>query len=180
MPTVAERQALVFLTAVALLGGGVRVWHNRQFEQRLALVENDSAAASHDAKAQLAAVDSVRSTKKGKRSRERPAVPAIIDVDIASSEQLETLPRIGPALAQRIVANRDSLGGFGSLEELGRVRGIGKAMLTTLEPLITFSASPSRARQSSSSATSPRDVSGNSGKIRRPKRRASGKGVPNS
>lgn len=63
----------------------------------------------------------------------------MIDVDIATAEELEQLPRVGPALAERIVADRDSLGQFGSLEELGRVRGIGPAMLKLLAPVTTFS-----------------------------------------
>jgi DNA uptake protein ComE-like DNA-binding protein len=65
------------------------------------------------------------------------AVP--VDLDLAGRAELEALPRIGPALAARIVASRDSLGPFGSLEGLGRVRGIGPAMLRQLRPLVTFS-----------------------------------------
>jgi DNA uptake protein ComE-like DNA-binding protein len=63
----------------------------------------------------------------------------LMDVDVASAAQLEALPRVGPALAARIVAARDSGGPFGSLEALGRVRGIGPAMLRQLGPLVTFS-----------------------------------------
>jgi competence protein ComEA len=49
------------------------------------------------------------------------------------------LPRIGPSLAKRIVANRDSLGAFGSLDGLTRVKGIGVATRKLLQPLVTFS-----------------------------------------
>jgi DNA uptake protein and related DNA-binding proteins len=66
-----------------------------------------------------------------------PANP--IDVDVATAAEIERLPRIGPALAARIVASRDSLGPFKSLEGLGRVRGVGPAMLRQLGPLVTFS-----------------------------------------
>jgi competence protein ComEA len=62
-----------------------------------------------------------------------------LDLDVASAAEIEALPRIGPALAGRIVASRDSAGPFGSLEGLGRVRGIGPAMLRQLGPLVTFS-----------------------------------------
>ena len=62
-----------------------------------------------------------------------------LDVDVASAAEIEALPRIGPALATRIVASRDSLCPFGSLEGLGRVRGIGPAMLKLLAPRVTFS-----------------------------------------
>lgn len=63
-----------------------------------------------------------------------------IDVDRATTSELETLPRIGPALAARIVAERDKHGPFGSLAALdARVKGIGPAMTKALEPLVTFS-----------------------------------------
>jgi len=62
-----------------------------------------------------------------------------VDLDGASAQEIETLPRIGPALARRIVANRDSLGAFGSLAGLRRVKGMGPASLDRLAPLVTFS-----------------------------------------
>jgi competence protein ComEA len=61
-----------------------------------------------------------------------------IDLDLATAQEIELLPRIGPALAQRIVANRDSLGPFGSLAALRRVKGMGPASLERLAPLVTF------------------------------------------
>jgi hypothetical protein len=64
-----------------------------------------------------------------------------LDVDRASAAQLESLPGIGPALARRIVATRDSSGTFGSLAALqSRVRGIGPALAKRLAPDVTFSA----------------------------------------
>ena len=72
------------------------------------------------------------------RSRKQmPAAP--VDMDIASAQEIEALPRIGPALARRIVANRDSFGAFGSLDKLRRVKGMGPASLDRLAPLLTFS-----------------------------------------
>ena len=64
-----------------------------------------------------------------------------IDLDRATVREVEALPRIGPALAHRIVANRDSLGAFGNLAGLGRVKGIGPALLERLGPLVTFGGS---------------------------------------
>lgn len=62
-----------------------------------------------------------------------------IDLDAASAEEIERLPRVGPALARRIVASRDSLGPFGSLSGLRRVKGMGPATIERLAPLVTFS-----------------------------------------
>lgn len=64
---------------------------------------------------------------------------ARIDADVATAAELEGLPRVGPALAARIIANRDSFGAFGSLEGLRRVRGFGPATLRLIAPAVTFS-----------------------------------------
>ncbi|MEJ7813022.1 MAG: helix-hairpin-helix domain-containing protein, partial [Gemmatimonadaceae bacterium] len=49
---------------------------------------------------------------------------------------------VGPVLAARIVADRDSLGPFGSLEGLERVRGVGPSLARKLAPHVTFSLTP--------------------------------------
>lgn len=63
-------------------------------------------------------------------------------MDTASAELIESLNGIGPALAKRIVAHRDTFGAFGSIEGLGRVRGIGPALSAKLAPQVTFSRLP--------------------------------------
>lgn len=78
-----------------------------------------------------------RARKSGKGAGPPGGVP--VDLDTASAELIETLPRVGPALARRIVANRDSLGPFRSMEGLRRVKGIGPATVALLAPLVTFS-----------------------------------------
>ena len=72
--------------------------------------------------------------------------PGRIDVDLADAGALEGLPRIGPVMAARIVANRDSLGPFGSLEGLQRVKGVGPALTKVLSPYVTFSLRPRPSR----------------------------------
>jgi competence protein ComEA len=69
-----------------------------------------------------------------------PAVP--VDVDRASASELEALPRIGPALAKRIIEDRESRGPFGSLAGFQRVRGVGPAMAAALSASVTFSGTP--------------------------------------
>lgn len=67
---------------------------------------------------------------------------AAIDIEHATADEIEKLPRIGPAMARRIVANRDSFGAFKSPSGLRRVKGVGPATLERLTPLIRFGASP--------------------------------------
>lgn len=78
----------------------------------------------------------------GARARGRGGEPLRVDLDVASAAELERLPRIGPVLARRIVADRDSLGPFGSLEEFRRVKGVGRALVRVVSPYVTFSLQP--------------------------------------
>ncbi|MEV4775033.1 ComEA family DNA-binding protein [Microbacterium sp. LWH12-1.2] len=61
-----------------------------------------------------------------------PPGDARIDLNAADQAALETLPRIGPALAQRIIAWRDENGRFQSVDDLLAVPGIGEKMLAGL------------------------------------------------
>ena len=61
----------------------------------------------------------------------------LVDLNTADRAALETLPRIGPALADRIVAWREENGSFTTVDDLLAVSGIGDKMLETLRPLVT-------------------------------------------
>ena len=139
MPTPGERQALGFLVFLALSGASVRLWRANQ-----PLEPQGVAALDH----QLARVDSARQAPKRSRkpaarrdSVVRSAGP--VDLDRASASEIEALPGIGPALAARIIAHRDSIGSFRSIEALCDVRGVGSAMVRRLSPLVTFGGTPS-------------------------------------
>ncbi len=60
-----------------------------------------------------------------------------VDVNTAGAAELERLPEIGPALAQRIVAHRARHGRFGRPEELLQVSGIGPHTMAALAGYVT-------------------------------------------
>ncbi|MDF3053644.1 MAG: Helix-hairpin-helix DNA-binding class 1 [Geminicoccaceae bacterium] len=57
---------------------------------------------------------------------------AVLNVNRATAVELEALPGIGPALARRIVADREARGPFATVQALDRVPGIGSALVARL------------------------------------------------
>jgi len=66
------------------------------------------------------------------------ADPALINVNTATLSQLDTLPGIGPVLAQRIIDYREAHGPFTSPAQLILVEGIGEKRLAEIIGLITI------------------------------------------
>lgn len=60
----------------------------------------------------------------------------LIDLNTATREQLDTLPRVGPAMADRIIAWRQENGRFTSVDDLLSVPGIGDKMLAAIRDLV--------------------------------------------
>jgi competence ComEA-like helix-hairpin-helix protein len=136
-----ERRALLLLLILAVAGQAVRHLATRAGDppgqvQLLSSLSAGSPLAQRDSAVRQA----------------RPLEPGeLIDADIAPAAELARLPRIGLALAKVIVADRDTLGAFGSLEGLDRVAGVGPGLLRSLAPHLRFSGAP--APQSAARAT---------------------------
>ncbi|MFE6775708.1 helix-hairpin-helix domain-containing protein [Streptomyces sp. NPDC057702] len=64
------------------------------------------------------------------------AAGAPISLSAATAEQLESLPGVGPVLARHIIDYREQHGGFGSVEDLREVTGIGDKRFADLRPLV--------------------------------------------
>lgn len=72
------------------------------------------------------------------RAAEPAAPPArTINLNTASAGELEELPGIGESRARAIVEAREKRGGFKSVDDLSEVKGIGKAQLEKLRPMVT-------------------------------------------
>ena len=122
---------MLFLSAVAAAGGVMRVVH----------APADAPGAPVVAP-EIPAGDIVKQAALSSRAAElaRPLMPGeVVDVDRADAAELERLPRVGPALARRIVDDRAQNGPFGSLEGLSRVSGVGPGMIKGLERKAVFS-----------------------------------------
>jgi competence protein ComEA len=61
-----------------------------------------------------------------------------VSLNSATLEQLDTLPGVGPALAQQIITYRETQGPFTSVDQLDDVPGVGPAKLEQLRPLVVL------------------------------------------
>lgn len=62
---------------------------------------------------------------------------AVLNLNTATKADLEKLPGVGPAMAQRIIEYRQKVGAFKKAEELMNVQGIGEKSFLKLKPLVT-------------------------------------------
>lgn len=141
MPTPAERKALLFFSVVFVLGASTRAY------KTLHSGSPADARAQSALERQIMAADSarragVRKPKRDKKQKAPPQPVGPVDLDVASAKEIEGLRHVGPTLARRIVADRDSLGPFGSMDGLRRVKGIGPSMVAKLDSTVTFSLVP--------------------------------------
>ncbi|HSD30831.1 MAG TPA: helix-hairpin-helix domain-containing protein [Gemmatimonadales bacterium] len=127
-----DKRAALMLAALALSGAGVRFLLSPAPDRApgdVRLVSADTPPASV-----------LRETARRAAQLARPLAPGErVDVDRADVTELTRLPRVGPALAQRIVAWREGHGVFGGIARLDSVSGIGPKLLEALRPYVTFS-----------------------------------------
>ena len=111
-----ERIALTVVGCLALTGLGLLAW--RQQRESLTVVGAPTSAQTAGWDAAL------------RRAR-------VVDVNRATAAELERLPQVGPALARRIVEDRQRRGRFRTAAELSRVDGIGPQTVAALAAYVT-------------------------------------------
>jgi competence protein ComEA len=112
-----RHQLLLVLLLVGAAGAGLAVDHWRR--------------AWPDLAERIETLDRTPGARRRPGPAPTPAAP--VDVNRATEVELARLPGVGPTLASRIVAARP----FGDVDELRRVRGVRRATLERLRPLVT-------------------------------------------
>jgi len=115
-------RAVTFL--VILILAGAAFWGVRRFAPAMFLGKPDLIAVPNDARPQNRS-NAVTQNK-----------PELLNINTASVDELQTLPSIGEATAQRIIDYRTQHGDFSSVDDLQNVRGIGAKTLEKLRPFI--------------------------------------------
>jgi competence protein ComEA len=111
-----ERLALAVWSALALVALGILLWQRQRPPLTIEGAPAPIQAALWD--------ESLRTSRQ-------------VDVNTAGVAELERLPEIGPALAQRIVDDRRAHGRFRTPEELSRVPGIGPKTYDAVKDYVT-------------------------------------------
>ena len=131
-----------------LLMQEVRAFQARSAVSEAALaprVDSVSTVAQDDAArfaAELAAARALEArhnpatTRSARPERGTEAAIPRMNLNTATAAQLEVLPRVGPALAARILAYREAQGGFRRPADLTNVKGIGEKTLEKLLPYV--------------------------------------------
>ena len=123
-----ERRSLILLFALGILGHALRAASGAAAAPPPFTIPLDTAGDGDP----LAHRDSARALARPLAGGER------IDAERATPAELARLPGVGPVLAKRIVADRQSRGAFGGMVGLDRVAGIGPAALARLAPHLRF------------------------------------------
>ena len=124
-----DRRAALLLACLALAGAAVRHFLSPSPNTPPGDVQLQSSSAPRD--------NALRETARRAAQLSRPLLPGErIDVDRADVSEITRLPRIGPALAQRIVAWRTEHGPFGTLSRLDSVPGVGVKLLDAIRPFV--------------------------------------------
>src|SRR2546425_2029207 len=127
-----DRRAALVLACLALTGAGVRYFLSPSPSSPPGDVQLQSSSSPRP--------NALRETARRAARLSRPLLPGErIDLDRADVSEITRLPRVGPALAQRIVAWRTEHGPFGSLDRLDTGSGIGVKLLASIHPLRSFS-----------------------------------------
>jgi len=98
--------------------------------EQLAVPDRDAVAAGLVAGAGAGSAGAAGGAAGGQPSG------AVVDLNSADAAALDALPGVGPATAARIISDREANGPFASVEDLGRVSGIGPKKLEQLAGLV--------------------------------------------
>ena len=101
---------------------------------------SEAPAGAPPPAASAAALPAPPAGPAAQRGRATPDDPVVLNV--AAFEDLRRLPGIGPKRAEAILALRQRLGRFRQVEDLLKVKGIGRATLRKLRPLVRLDAPP--------------------------------------
>ncbi len=129
-----EVLAVLTLSAALLVGMGIKWWRaDTQSSVPVPTFDYTRSDSLYAALSRAARERNESIPRPAQQTKRRPSA-APINLNTATKTQLITLPGIGPAYAERIIAYREQTGGFTSVDELLAIKGIGKKKLEKIRP----------------------------------------------
>ncbi|GAB2820307.1 hypothetical protein GCM10027022_08170 [Alpinimonas psychrophila] len=120
----------------------INLAHSIEDGQQIVVPATADGAAGNEALCSAAGGGRADSTNPNSASNTQAGASgaggAQVSLGTAGVAELDTLPGIGPALAQRIIDWRDATGGFTSIEQLSEVSGIGDKVMANIRDLVTL------------------------------------------
>lgn len=124
------------LIIIIISGSGLIYWERSTKNKKI--TENQAIAELKNQNEILREQLSQGSQKTVAGANDIEDVSDKINLNTATSEELDTLPNIGPARADDIIAYREKNGGFKTIEELKNIKGIGDKYFEDLKDLVTI------------------------------------------
>ncbi len=144
-PRRVRRAALVALPPLALLLLG---WLGRFAAAQPTATSASSSASATVVSAEASVAEVTDASAAGEVAAEASASSSaravellpdgglIVDLNLATEEELRRLPGVGPARARAVVALRTRLGRLKSVDDLARIKGFGRALVRRLRPMV--------------------------------------------
>ncbi|MFN0158385.1 MAG: ComEA family DNA-binding protein [Bacteroidota bacterium] len=141
-----ELRVILLLSSTFLVGLAVR-WYATTHEAHPGAVgpfdysESDRQFAERSKRLAELALPPQTEQPKAQASLSKPESPPMlgsININTATKAQLMQLPGIGEQYAERIIIHREDFGLFASVDDLRKVKGIGKKRLEKMRPFITL------------------------------------------
>ena len=136
-----QHRKIIIILVIVILAGGV-FWMLKHFHPALFLGEPDLVVETETAPPLSTSPSPPASSvlsppPQPSVKKSAPSDGSRININTATSQELQTLPRIGPTLAQRIIEYRQTSGGFSTVDDLTNVKGIGEKTLEKIRDRIT-------------------------------------------
>jgi competence protein ComEA len=135
-------EQLALRVVALILAAGVGVWYGSTRASPEWVVDTRTGVAEGRAGTAQLAEQAEGATARARRRALPLAAGERIDVNTADVDELQRLPRVGPALARRIVEHRTDAGPFRTLADLDAVPGVGPAVLDGIAPHLELPPAP--------------------------------------